>query len=240
VLNLERPKTPDELYLERGADVGPYRPVLTGDVFADVAIPGVGVAHSLAMVISHPCNMRVGDRLRDRIQMLPIVDYQDVPLADWSTGAHARVFMLPECQLQEASCAARFDETGMVASGELTPSRRRLALSERGVLMLLQRQVFSQCRVDVPIEHFDKAVAHVLAEAELLEEWNEALVTDAEGDELVAELATQAKQFDDFMGTTEAGVILRDQLKEAHRRSNVRRLVRDELARKSAGTDYLT
>jgi hypothetical protein len=231
VIALDRPATADELYLARGDEVEPYRPVLTGDVFSEITIPGVGVPHELGMVISHPCNMRVGDRLRDNIQMLPIVEYQDVPLDHWVTGSHARVFLLPESQLLERPCAARFDETGMVPSRELTPGRRRICLSERGILLLLQRLVFSLCRADIPIEQFERAIAHVLAEAELLEEWNERLVP-AHGADVEAALAAEATAFDEFMRTVEGETELRTQLRESHRVPNVRRLVRQEIARR--------
>ncbi len=121
----------------------------------------------------------------------------------------------------------------MVSSGELTPDRRRLCLSERGILLLLQRLVFSLCRADIPIEQFDRAIAHVLAEAELLEEWNERLVP-ARGGDLVAGLAAEATAFDEFMKTAEDGTDLRGQLRESHRVPNVRRLVRQEIARRAA------
>lgn len=230
MIALERPATPDELYLARGNEVGSYRPVLTGDVFSEITIPGVGVPHDLAMVISHPCNMRLGDRLRDRIQMLPIVAYQDVALEEWVTGSHARVFLLPESQLLDSPSAARFDETGMVPSGELTPDRRRVCLSERGILLLLQRLVFSLCRADIPIEQFERAIAHVLAEAELLEEWNEKLVPVRGGD-VIEGLATEATAFDEFMKTPSGDTDLRGQLREPYRVPQVRRLVRQEIAR---------
>jgi hypothetical protein len=165
--------------------------------------------------------------------MLPIVAYQDVPLEEWVTGSHARVFLLPESQLLDSPCAARFDETGMVSSGELTPERRRLCLSEQGILLLLQRLVFSLCRADIPIERFERAIAHVLAEAELLEEWNERLVS-ARGGDVVAELAAEATAFDEFMKTANGGTELRAQLRESHRVSNVRRLVRQEIARRAS------
>jgi len=143
------------------------------------------------------------------------------------------VFLLPESQLHDESCAARFDDTGMVPSGELTPERRRLCLSERGVLLLLQRLVFSLCRADIPIEQFERAVAHVLAEAELLEEWNERLVPVRGGD-LTAGLAAEATAFDEFMKTVDGDTDLRNQLRESHRVPNVRRLVRQEIARRLA------
>jgi len=233
VLSLDRPASADELYLARGDEVEPFRPVLTGDVFSGITIPGV-LEHELAMVISHPCNMRAGDRLRERIQMLPIVGYQEIPLEDWSTGSHARIFSLPESQLLDGPCAARFDETGMIASVELTPERRRLCLSERGILLLLQRLVYSMCRADIPVELFDKAVGHVLAEAELLQEWNEALIPPRteSGDGLVPALAAEATAFDEHMKTEVSGASLRDQLRDPYQRAAVRRAVRAEITRR--------
>jgi hypothetical protein len=53
MLSLDRPASADELYLARGDEVEPYRPVLTGDVFSGVSIPGVP-HDDLGMVISHP------------------------------------------------------------------------------------------------------------------------------------------------------------------------------------------
>ena len=105
--------------------------------------------------------------------MLPIVEYQEVPLAEWRTGSHARVFLLPESDLLLAPSAARFDETGMVEAIELTHERRTLCLSERGILLLLQRQVYAQNRADIRLDVFERANGHVLAEVELLEEWTE-------------------------------------------------------------------
>jgi hypothetical protein len=233
VLSLDRPASPDELYLARGDEVEPFRPILTGDVFSGITIPGV-LGHDLAMVISHPCNMRVGDRLRERIQMLPIVGYQEVPLEDWTTGGHARVFSLPESQLLDGPCAARFDETGMIASVELTPERRRMCLSERGILLLLQRLVYSLCRADISGQLFDKAVGHVLAEAELLQEWNETLIParTESGEALVPALATEAAAFDEYMKTEASGATLRNQLRDPYQRAAVRRAVRAEIARR--------
>jgi hypothetical protein len=40
VIALDRPATADELYLARGDEVEPYRPVLTGDAFSAITILG--------------------------------------------------------------------------------------------------------------------------------------------------------------------------------------------------------
>lgn len=59
-LQLERPESEDELYLARGDEVDHYRPVIQGDVFREVAIPGVS-EHEFAMIITHPCTIRGRD-----------------------------------------------------------------------------------------------------------------------------------------------------------------------------------
>ena len=224
------PENVDEIYAARADEVTSSRPVLTGDVFREIVIPGVGVDHTHAMVISHPCNMRAGPHLRERIQMIPIVSHDEVPLDGWLTG-HVRYFMLPESGLSIGSCAARFDETGMVPSSDLTPERRAICLSERGILLLLHRLIYSQSRADIDLERLEKAVAHVLAEAELLEEWNEKLLPARRMTEsdLVRALAIEAQKFDQFMEAT-ANPSLREQLKDQHRRPSVRREARREMA----------
>jgi hypothetical protein len=232
---LDGPDTADELYLARFDQVGPYRPVMTGDIFQEVTIPGVGLDHEAAMVISHPCNMRAGARLRDRIQMIPIVNYQDVPLQQWTTGGHARVYPLKDLELLDGdACAARFDETGMVASGELSPEKRVLCLTERGVLLLLQRQIYAQSRAVIALATLEAAVAHVLAEAELLEEWNEELVPSrlTSVSEIGEALELEATEFEAFMSDEGRDMPLRAALLEQHRRANVRRIVRSEIKRR--------
>jgi hypothetical protein len=48
---------PAELYLARGEEVNPNRPLFTGDVILDIPIPGVQDAGP-AMVVAHPCSIR--------------------------------------------------------------------------------------------------------------------------------------------------------------------------------------
>ncbi len=231
MISLDRPGSAEDLYLARGDEVRPFRPVLTGDVFAEIAIPGLD-GHELGMVISHPCNMREGAALKEKIQMLPIRPYQEITLEAWTTGGHARVFCLPESRLMDGPCAARFDETGMVASADLTPVRRRMCLSEKGILLLLQRMVFGQSRADIPLQKFDAVVGHVLAEADLLEEWNERLIPDdLNEEEMIAALATQADAFDTFLSTVIDGSTLRADLQDAYSRPAVRRAIRAEIGR---------
>lgn len=55
---LEAPAREDDLYHSRGEEVLPTRPLLTGDVLADVEIPGLDDGRGLAIVLTHPCSDR--------------------------------------------------------------------------------------------------------------------------------------------------------------------------------------
>ena len=50
-MSLETFETPGDLYLARGDEVNPLRPLFTGDVVADVAVPGVQDG-GMAMVVA--------------------------------------------------------------------------------------------------------------------------------------------------------------------------------------------
>lgn len=233
---LAAPGSIEEIYLGRDGDLEPFRPILTGDVFRDITIPGVGIDHVFAAVVSHPCNMRgAAGQLLERIEMCPVTTYQDIPLDQWPDG-HFKVFPLPSFGSGFKAAAVRFEETGMVPKGELQLGRRVASLTERGTLILLQRLIFRKSRADVALATLERACAHVLAEAELLEEWNETIVSRrAEiGEDLEDALAEEAQRFDEFLGTTPriGEPSRRDSLTDQHRRPNVRREVRDELRRR--------
>ena len=167
--------------------------------------------------------------------MVPVTEYQEIPLVHWPTG-HFSVMPLPEFDSGGmARAAARFDEVGMIATVELTTDRRVAYLSERGILILLQRLIYRQSRADISIETLGLACAPVLAEAELLEEWNESLVPVG-GSDPATLLAHAASEFDAFLSTTSPeGDTLRELLKDQYRRPNIRRVVRDEIRRRVAG-----
>ena len=228
---LTRPGSIDEIYLERG-DVSPHRPVLQGDVFKGIVIPGVGLEHDLIAVAMHPCTMRRGPHLVDRVKAHPVTAHENVDLERWG-DSYFRVYPLPELR-DGQNCAVRFDEVGMIPALELRRERRVATLSDRGILLFQQRQVFADTRAVISIETLGLASAAVLAEAELLEEWNEHLVTDSENDELEAALRHQAVEFDTYLGATTEKTTLREMLRDEHSRSAVRKAVRAEVRRRVA------
>lgn len=226
---LTNPGSIDEIYLERG-DVSPHRPVLQGDVFRGIVIPGVGLEHDLIAVAMHPCTMRRGPHLVDRIKAHPVTAYENVDLEKWG-DSHFRVYPLPELRGGQ-NCAVRFDEVGMIPASELRRERRVATLSDRGILLFQQRQVFADTRAAISIETLGMASAAVLAEAELLEEWNEHLLADSERDDSEAALQLQAVEFDNYLGATMENSTLREMLRDEHSRSAVRKAVRAEIRRR--------
>ena len=55
-MSLQTFEKPGDLYLARGDEVNPFRPLFTGDIVADAAIPGVQDGGK-AVVVAHPCSM---------------------------------------------------------------------------------------------------------------------------------------------------------------------------------------
>src|SRR4051794_36893210 len=93
---LEAPTSSSDLYLARGAEVNVDRPLLQGDVFADIEIPGVDDGPGVAAIITHSCAMRTdGVHLVDRLLVARVELAPDVPFARWVDG-HFKILPLPE------------------------------------------------------------------------------------------------------------------------------------------------
>lgn len=231
---LDRPDDVDQLYLERGDPVAPWRPVLTGDVFRGPPVPGLDPAE-LTMIVAHPCTMREDrGRLRERLQAVPVRPYQEVPLDAWGTG-YLKVFPLPEVW-DGRSVAARLDEFGMVRTEQLDLDARVACLSEEGIRLLLQRFFACFARVTVGLSTLGTALLGPLTEAELLEDWNEALARQRveSGADRNDALTEEASEFDAVLSTRnpETGARLRDGLTDSVSASRVRREVREEIKRR--------
>ncbi len=224
---LDLPDSEDDLYLARAGEVDPYRPICQGDVFCGVEIPGVD-GRSDAMVISHPCAMRNGPRLRPRITVVPVCEYQSVPLADWGTGQY-RVMPLPLLDPhEERSRAAKLEEPATISSELLVLDSRIAMLSDQGIVLLQQRYIHNHSRAVIPLERLHEVSAAVLQELELQESWNLELVKPAveRGEDLAALLEAEARAFDELMLSAPDGApSLRDRLKNPAARASVRRTV---------------
>lgn len=231
--HLGHPSSEEDFYLARGEDVEPYRPILQGDVFAGVEVPNVEVPHTMAMVIAHPCSMRMGGKLQPLVKAIPVIPYQYVPFDAWPTG-HFRVCPLQNLVLDGCHYAARLDRVGMVKATDLAVVNRTALLTEKGVMLLQQRNFFNDSRTDIRLDTLKNACNDVLTEAELQEEWNERLapLRIAQGVELQAALDAEADEFDSFLNTMQSDQRLRDLMKNDLTLPEVRRRVRQEIARR--------
>lgn len=233
---------PSELYLARADEVNVLRPIMQGDVFPNVEIPGVDddkESGNLAIVLAHPCSMRRGHQVVDRLRMARLRRRDKFPLKKWSQG-HYNVMPLPELrgERDEEFFVAVFEEAGRVLTKHLDVETRLACLSWNGLMLMQQRMVFSDTRVVVDTGTLLERSAPVLTEAELLEEWNEETIDASSGTDLVAELDQQAKAFDDLLSVEQKGdegesFTLRERLRVPVHHSTVRIAVRKEMARSS-------
>jgi hypothetical protein len=226
---LDVPPSSGELYLARGTEVEPYRPVMTGDVFSDVAIPGVDGPPGPAMVLAHPCSMREGAHLRSHLQMAALRDGGPIALEQW-TG-HFGVMPLPELLTPgDYRQRAVFELAGRVPSELLTFDRRIACLSTPGILLLLQRLTFNMTRLAIDQPTLLQSIDYVLEEADLLEEWMRARLADVPAPHSRENIESNETSFDDLMKRVVEGTTLRVGLRDPRLRAGIRRAVRSALA----------
>ncbi len=223
--HLESPDAPDRLYRYRWPDVPRSRPVMQGDVFDGVEIPGLADGPGLAMVLTHACSMRQGPQLRSRLLMGRVATRKQAIPLPWR--GHFPVFPLPALrpEVPENDYVLAFDELGTVETASLDLSARIGCLDDFGIALLNQRHAhyFTRYAVETAVLH--EQSANVLAEAELLETWVDAAVPD-DAEDWDTRASGAAVDFDNFVGPH------RKDLKEASRRAAVRRIVNEEIRRR--------
>jgi hypothetical protein len=204
---------------------------MTGDVFADVQIPGVEGEAGLALVLAHPCSMRDGAHLRDRVMMCAVQKGPPIRPDHWL--GNFGVMPLPDL-LGDGGLKHRavFDLAGRVPTLDLDLAKRRACLDDQGIVLLLQRLTFNLTRLAVDLGAIHESIAHVLEEAALLEEWVEDRTARAGHPLDASEMKVAETEFDALMAQADpvAGVSHRDRLKDPLARASVRRLVRRALA----------
>ena len=184
----------DALYDER-ADVSRARPLLQGDVFDGVVLPGFGDEPKKVQIVAHPCAMRTGASLTPRITVAVVEPYQVVRGRAWDS--HPRVMPLAEL-ISGDHFAARFVDITACPAELLTKERRIATLSNRGIFVLQQRLIKHYTRVETELEVLRSQSAPVLTEAQLLWDWLEAVLTDVEI-ENDAVLDHEAEVFEEWM-----------------------------------------
>lgn len=163
----------DDLYEERGS-VSFNRPILQGDIFEDVVVPGLGDDPRRVQIVTHPCSMRRGAVVNERIQVAPVEPYQKVH--DWQQ--HGRVMPLPDLGDDGQWHAARFVDLTAVGAPQLKLEHRIASLSHPGIHVLQQRLVYFHTRLDLRLPNFREQSAPTLAEAEMQELWSETILGD--------------------------------------------------------------
>lgn len=176
-MTLDTYADPAGLYLARGEEVNLNRPIFTGDVFDNVAVPGVQ-DNGAAIVLAHPCSFRGGaGKMHDHILLAAVTQAtDDSPVAHparWTEGYYNRM-PLPELP-ELGHCVAWLDRVGMAETALASQAHRIACLSEVGINMLQQRLTFHLTRVAIPTYQFQEAFEHTMVEAELLEEWIDVL-----------------------------------------------------------------
>lgn len=222
---LAGPKSPDALYLARGSETPRCRPVMTGDVFGEVSIPGVEDSAGLAMVVAHPCSMREGAHLRSHVHMARVSSEAPIPLPGWR--GHYGVMPLPDLTgPSDATQRAVFELSGRVPTASLAPERRIACLDNGGIILLLQRLAFNLTRVAVELEVIYDSIAPILDEAELLEDWI-AERTKSETTDWSAAIAREEESFDRAMIEEVDGSSMRKRLQDRSNRAAVQRHIRE-------------
>lgn len=219
---LEAPGSAEDLYLASTPDeVQPARPILTGDVFDAIEIPGTSSV-GLAIVLTHPCSMRRdGVHLAERLLMARVKEAPEIPLHMWPTG-HFKVMPLPG--LVEGHYVASFDEIGLVASEVLSHDARVACLTPFGINLLQQRFVWHLTRFLAPTHRLGEASDAVFEEADLCEEW----VAAASESGVPPEEA--ASSFHEWIRESDAsGASRQTLLTEPQRRAGIRREMREYL-----------
>lgn len=227
---LDQPHSDEELYLGIGDELDEFRPVFQGDVFRDISIAGYPPAdHSHVAVLQHPCSMRRGPMLRERVAVVPIRPHRYVARERWATG-YTRVVPYPGLAIDDVGhTAAHLDEPGTVLAGELRPERRIAQLSVRGVLLFQQRVIYCSSHAVVGLDTLEEFSAPALAEAELLADWCLALAEQHMDVGTHEALRIETAAFERYIRLE---TDIQTRLDEVDTRADARRAVRAEIDRR--------
>lgn len=224
---LAEPTDAEAIFLSvEGVPAG--RPVMFGDVFRDLKCSRGGSISPLVMVMSHPCSMRRGVVLKERILTAEVAGFaQKLSSTRWQNG-YFDFFPVPGCDLDDR-IAVNLTELHSANSSDLLIANRVMALSDYGVTVLLQRWIYQMSRDPVDLRELEELVAPVMAEIELQELWCEAALRKHAEPSTTADLIlNESIAFQDFIGVRGDGG-LRDQMQDPARRAAARRATRERI-----------
>jgi hypothetical protein len=229
--DLVDPTDSGSLFLVEG-EVPLARPVMFGDVFTEVPCVRGGDPEPFVMVMTHPCSMRYGPKLRPRVVTGQVLLSPPGRREDLGVWQRSLFDYFPLIGFTAADAAepyvVRLGELHAAESSHLDVSRRMLALSDYGVAAMLQRWIYQLSRDPVPIAELEELIAPPMAEAELQEEWCETAMNSAG-----MPLDAASQEFQAFLGEP-GDDDLRAWLNsgDISALARVRRAVREELRRR--------
>lgn len=220
---------PDALYDERG-DVSWSRPLLQGDVFDGVILPGFGDRPLKVQIVNHPCAMRKGEDLLARITVAPVRSH---PLVKGQTGWDGNLKVMPLAELADGKhYATQFVDVTAAPSELLTLAQRIASLTDKGIYVLQQRLIKHYTRVDIGLDVLRRQSAPVLTEAMLQWEWIEQVLSEEDQtNELTID--AEARIFDRWLSDGEPP--RRARLPEEINHTDIRRQARRAARERQAG-----
>jgi len=223
-VTLETYQDTAELYLARRSEVNASRPLFTGDVLLDIAIPGIQKS-GMAVVVAHPCSMRgKGGQINDRVMLAAVTPHDTLRPSVWASGYFDRAPM-PDLEGKPGCFVVYLDNIGKTRAELINKSERIACLTQFGVNLLQQRLIHHLTRLEVPTWQLQQAFSHTYEEADLMEDWNDIFM---EGGVSVFEATTC---FEAFFRAERDGQSLQKSFQDAQRRSYVRTACRNEAAR---------
>ena len=216
---------PDALYDERG-EVSWARPILQGDVFDGIVLPGFGEEPMKVQVVNHPCAMRKGPNMLPRITVAPVEEHHQFKKQKNWDGSFA---VMPLAELiDDKHFATKFEDVTAAPSELLIRSRRIATLSNKGIYVLQQRLIKHYTRFEVDLELLRKESASTLVEAELQWTWIDEVLTDKELADAEAIEAEEAV-FDQWLGDGEPTrrSLLKDEINHTDLRKDSQRAARE-------------
>lgn len=212
--SLESPVQADDLYKYRG-QVPLTRPIFQGDIFEVTDHAYLPDTRRVA-ILTHPCSMRKGVELIDRITIAHIsTTSSPIPLP-WK--GHYRIMPLPDLDQGDLFWQINFDEVHTIHSNTLKTDKRIACLEDMGINLLQQRYIFYLTRYLVETDTLYESSANVITEIDLMEEWIDNFVNPDSLD-LMKQIEREQKEFDEYLTP------LREDLLTKSKRAGVRRKV---------------
>jgi hypothetical protein len=222
---LDRPSSVEDLYEDRG-EVPLSIPLMQGDVFGDVTVLGLSDSPIEVMITAHPCSMRRGTVLADRIGVAPVRIHQH-KVNEKAWAGHGNVMLLPDLKEGGTNYSADFRDITSVSGDELSLKRRVAVLSPDGLLILQQRLINFMSRFRVPVSVLAEQNSCIFTEMELQRDWVEGAIASLPSDDVMEGIVKAEIEFHSWLDDN--GGDRRNKLKQVQNHASIRREAREEI-----------